>query len=65
MKNILMKLKRLFSLSAVSRLLPSDDEIRSALENSIKQHNVNETSKQIWIDGAKWMRDYMSGRNDG
>ena len=21
--------------------------------------------KEIWIDGAKWMRDYMSGRNDG
>ena len=65
MKNIIMKLKRLFCLCAVSRSLPSDDEIRSALENSIKQHNVNETAKEVWIDGAKWMRDYMAGRNDG
>lgn len=47
-------------LADVSRSLLSDDEIRKALENSIKQYDVN-----VWIDGAKWMRDYMAGRNDG
>jgi hypothetical protein len=65
MKNILIKLKRLFCLCAVSRSLLSDDEIRNALENSIKIYDVNDTAKEIWIDGAKWMRDYMAGRNDG
>jgi hypothetical protein len=64
MKNILMKLKRLFCLCAVSRSLLSDDEIRNALEESIKKYDVNDTAKEVWIDGAKWMRDYMAGRND-
>jgi len=47
MKNILIKLKRLFCLCAVSRSLLSDDEIRHALENSIKKYNVNDTAKEI------------------
>lgn len=65
MKNFLMKLKRLFCLCAVSRSLLSDEEIRTALDNSIKQYNVNDNAKEVWIDGAKWMRDYMIGRNNG
>ena len=59
------QLKITVCLCAVSRSLLSDDEIRHALENSIKIYDVKDTAKEIWIDGAKWMRDYMAGRNDG
>ena len=39
--------------------LPSDEEIRNSLERSLNNYNVNDAAKEVWIDGAKWMKEQI------
>lgn len=41
--------------------LPTDEQIEQALRNGLglADKTIDEGAKQLWIDGAKWMRDYV------
>ena len=59
--------RQVLQQAGVKRSLPpSDDEITAALNLVLKtkKADIDERAKQVWIDGAKWMRDIMLGGND-
>lgn len=44
----------------------TDKQITTALDDSLKESNYEPRRtkiKEIWIDGAKWMRDYIFENN--